>query len=309
MNTAAADAAVAPASPSRLWPGVIELGSRFARAPAPVAFFREQGSGPGVVCLHSSAGSSSQWRGLMDSLSARCHVLAADSYGAGKTPAWPADRKASLHDEVALLEPVFARAGDPFTLVGHSYGGGIALIAAVSRQQRVRALVLYEPTLFCLLDEEMPPPNEADGIRETIAGVKAALAAADPDAAAERFIDYWAGAGAWAAMPEARRESIAAQIVNAEAWADALLTESTPLDAFSRLRIPVLLMVGSKSPASSRGVARVLASALPQVTVVEFDGLGHMGPLTHPEIVNEVIENFVTYHQPLARADLARVSA
>src|SRR5262249_24421228 len=159
------------ASPSRLWPGAIELGSRFARAPAaaPAPFFREQGSGPGVVCLHSSAGSSSQWRSLMDRLAGRCHVLAADSYGAGKSPAWPSDRTVPWYGEASLLEPVFARAGEPFTLVGHSYGGSIALVAAVSRQQRVRALVLYEPTLFCLLDEEMPPPNEADGIRATIA--------------------------------------------------------------------------------------------------------------------------------------------
>ncbi len=28
---------------------------------------------------------------------------------------------------------------------------------------------------------------------------------------------------------------------------------------------------------------------LPQVEVVEFEGLGHMGPITYPERVNEVI--------------------
>ena len=312
MNMATSELQVAPASPSRLWPGAIELGSRFARAPAtpvPAPFFREQGSGPGVVCLHSSSASSSQWRGLMDRLAPQYHVLAADSYGSGKSPAWRTDRPLTLRDEISLLEPVFARAGEPFTLVGHSYGGGVALVAAVTQPQRVRALALYEPTLFSVLDQEMPPPNDADGIRETIAGVKAALAAADPHAAAERFIDYWAGAGAWASMPEPRRESIAATVGNAAGWANALLTEPTPLAAFRNLQIPVLYMVGTKSPASSRGVARVLASALPQVTVVEFDGLGHMGPVTHPEIVNEVIANFVTYHQPLAQPDRVRASA
>ena len=48
------------------------------------AFYREAGSGPGVVCLHSNASSSTQWRGLMDMLAPKFHVLAADSYGAGK---------------------------------------------------------------------------------------------------------------------------------------------------------------------------------------------------------------------------------
>src|SRR5688572_14337283 len=96
---------------------VISIRSGMSQGP----FFREAGSGPGVVCLHSNASTCGQWRGLMEALAPRCHVLAADSYGAGKSPPWPTDRQVVLRDEVALLEPVFARAGDPFALVGHSY--------------------------------------------------------------------------------------------------------------------------------------------------------------------------------------------
>jgi pimeloyl-ACP methyl ester carboxylesterase len=29
------------------------------------------------------------------------------------------------------------------------------------------------------------------------------------------------------------------------------------------------------------------------VEVVEFEGLGHMGPVTHPEVVNEAISEFL----------------
>ena len=72
-----------------------------------------------------------------------------------------------------------------------------------------------------------------------------------------------------------------------------MLGEPTPLSAFARLDIPVLYMVGKDSPASSRGVARLLAKALPRVQVVEFDGLGHMGPITHPEVVNAAIARFL----------------
>src|SRR5678815_2750536 len=154
-------------------------------------FFRELGSGPGVVCLHSNASSSSQWRALMETLAPRFHVLAADSYGMGKSPAWPTDRRVWLRDEVALLEPVLARAGDPFAVVAHSYGAAVALIAAVTQPHRVRALALYEPTLFALLDAESPPPNDADGIRDTVARTVAALDAGDPVHAARCFIDYW----------------------------------------------------------------------------------------------------------------------
>jgi pimeloyl-ACP methyl ester carboxylesterase len=138
-------------------------------------FFREAGSGPGVVCVHSNASNSGQWRGLMDLLAPRFHALAADSYGAGKSPPWPRDRKLALRDEVALLEPVFARAGDRFSLVGHSYGGGIALVGALVHRQRLRAMALYEPTLFALVERESPSPNDVDGIRSAVTASVAAL--------------------------------------------------------------------------------------------------------------------------------------
>lgn len=256
-------------------------------------FFREAGSGPGVVCLHANASTSSQWRALMDSLARRFHVLAADGYGAGKSPPWPADRPVSLRDEVALLEPVLARAGDPFVLVGHSYGGAVALIATVTQPHRVRALALYEPTLFALVDAKSPPPNDADGIRNAVARAAAALDADDQDGAARHFIDFWMGAGAWDQTPEQRKGPIAASVSNVRGWASALMGEPTPLQAFSRLSVPVLYMTGKKSPASSLGVARILTPVLPRVEVVEFAALGHMGPLTHPEVVNEVICRFL----------------
>ncbi|HBX56894.1 alpha/beta fold hydrolase [Pseudomonas sp. UBA2684] len=256
-------------------------------------FFREAGTGPGVVCLHANASTSSQWRPLMAALADRFHVLAADSLGAGQSPAWPAERRVSLHDEVALLEPVFARAGAPFVLVGHSYGAAVALLAALAQPQRVRALALYEPTLFALLDAEAPPPNAADGIRATVVASAAALEAGNPERAAECFIDYWMGTGAWAQMPASRKTAIAASVANVRGWAGALLNEPTPLAAFAALPMPVLYLVGQHSPASSRGVARLLTQVLPQVRVVEFEGLGHMGPVTHANTVNAAIAHFL----------------
>jgi len=96
-------------------------------------FFREAGSGPGVVCIHSNASTSGQWRALMALLAPRFHVFAADSYGSGESPEWPSDRVISLRDEVTLIEPVLARAGSPLALVGHSYGAAVALIARLGK--------------------------------------------------------------------------------------------------------------------------------------------------------------------------------
>ena len=229
----------------------------------------------------------------MDLLAPRFHVLAPDSYGCGRSPEWPSDRVITLRDEVALVEPVFARAGSPLTLVGHSYGAAVALIAALANPRRVRAMALYEPTLFALLDAEAPAPNEADGIREVAVDAGAALDAGNQDGAARRFIDYWMGAGSWDQMPDQRKAPIAASITNVRRWAHALFSEPTPLAAFRALDIPVLYLTGKRSPLSAQGVARLLTQALPRVEVVAFDALGHMGPITHPETVNAVIARFL----------------
>jgi pimeloyl-ACP methyl ester carboxylesterase len=229
----------------------------------------------------------------MDRLAPKFHVLAPDSYGSGKSPDWPSDRIISLRDEVALIEPVLARAGSPLTLVGHSYGAAIALVGAVAHPGRVRAIALYEPTLFALLDAETPPPNEAEGIRSAVARASIALDAGNPDAAAEHFIDYWMGSGTWQRTPDQRKPAIAASVTNVRRWAHALFTEPTPLAAFRSLDVPVLLMVGKRSTPSALGVARLLTTALPRVELVEFEDLGHMGPMTHPDPVNEVIARFL----------------
>lgn len=261
--------------------------------PPPEPYYREAGAGPGVVCLHSNASSSSQWRGLMELLAPKFRLFAPDSYGAGKSPDFPAGRAITLSDEAALVEPVLAKAGSPLALVGHSYGAAVALVAALANPGRVRALALYEPTFFSLITAEGPPPNDADGILGAVARASAALDAGDRDAAARHFIDYWMGEGAWQHTPEPRKPAIAASVANIRRWSEALTSEPTPLSAFRALDIPTLYMIGKRSTVSAHGVARLLTKALPRVEVLEFEKLGHMGPVTHPEPVNEAIRAFL----------------
>lgn len=240
----------------------------------------------------------------MDQLASRHLVLAPDTHGAGRGPAWPAGRPLSLGDEVDLIEPLIQQAGEPFALVGHSYGGAVALLAALRRPERVSALVLYEPTLFSLIDATSARPNAADGIRDSVARAGAALAAGDRATAAEMFIDYWMGDGAYLAKPEAQRIAIADAIVHVQGWLHALLGEPTLLAAFRALKMPVLLMQGSETTDSARAVAALLAQTLPQVKVLSIDGLGHMGPITHPAPVNAAIEAFLMQCHPPGGRDL-----
>jgi pimeloyl-ACP methyl ester carboxylesterase len=72
-----------------------------------------------------------------------------------------------------------------------------------------------------------------------------------------------------------------------------VLDDSTPLAAFARLDIPVLYMMGKDSPPSSRSLGRLLTSVLPRVQLVDYEGIGHMGPITHATVVNATISRFL----------------
>jgi pimeloyl-ACP methyl ester carboxylesterase len=219
--------------------------------------------------------------------------LAPDSFGAGKSPDWPSADRIRLQDEVEFLAPVLAEAGRPFSLVGHSYGAAVALMAALRDPSAIRALVLYEPTLFALVDAESPEPNDVDGIRHTVRRAVQALEEGDKHSAAGHFIDFWMGDGSWAMTPEVRQPAIADAVTKVRRWAHALFTEPTSLAEFARLDMPVLYLLGEASPKSAHAVAQRLVPVLPRVTLRRLPGLGHMAPVTHPEKVNAVIAEFL----------------
>lgn len=94
-------------------------------------------------------------------------------------------------------------------------------------------------------------------------------------------------------MPPLRKPTIADSVVNVRRWKHALFTEPTPVEAFAALDMPILYMLGEASPESAHAVARELVPVLPRVNVVRFAGLGHMAPVTHPDIVNAEIARFL----------------
>jgi pimeloyl-ACP methyl ester carboxylesterase len=257
------------------------------------AYFREAGSGPAVVCLHCSASTSGQWRPLMERLADRYHVIAADLYGCGKSPAWPEERPMWLDDQLALLAPVFERAGERFHLIGHSYGGAIALKAAPGLRPRLRSLVLYEPVLFSVLLNDAPDSPAAREIVSVRGDAIGLINQGDLDGAARRFIDYWMGEGAWEATPHARRPALKAAVRTVKPEWHSAFNEPTPLEAFRAVDVPALLLTGSASTAAARAVAQLVAGALPRVRVEEIEGAGHMAPVTHPQQINALIERFL----------------
>lgn len=277
-------------------------------APSPRLSWSEQGSGPAVVLLHSSLGSKTQWRGLAERLARSHRTLAIDLLGYGDAPA-PGDCDGfSLDVEVERVLALVAqrlRPGERFQLVGHSYGGGVALRLAQTVPQRVASLALFEPTAFHLVGDEDPAIAEVRAVADSLVPTD------DADALtrqAERFIDFWNGAGSFAALPEARRAVFVRQMPKVRYDFRALLDDPQRAPALARLRVPTCLIVGSASPACARRVAAVLEDVLPVVQVHHVP-TGHMGPVTHPDLVNPFFEAWLRRPEAYPRSRASDTAA
>ena len=238
--------------------------------------------GPVLLAVHSSAAGGRQWDGWRRQPPHGARWLTPDLLGYDERP-WPAGAPVSLQHEAEALAPLLRAAAHGVHLVGHSYGGAVALELALRWPRHVRSLTLYEPMRPALLRGVRPDDHAVfDAFAAFGRDVGVAVLRGRCEAAAEHFVDYWSGRGAWAALPSPRRQAIVTRMPKVSAEFGALCSDEPPLHALRRLDLPVTLLCGTRSPAPALRVVERLHQTLPWVTLQRFDGLGHMGPLEAP---------------------------
>ena len=99
--------------------------------------YRETGSGAPVVLLHGGGSSGAQWRRVCEILKDRYRMITANQFGHGGTEPWPGPPERLSHEaEATLVRAVISKVGGSVHLVGHSYGGGVALRLASRARSR-----------------------------------------------------------------------------------------------------------------------------------------------------------------------------
>jgi len=239
------------------------------------------GAGPLVACLHSSGSSSGQWRPLIESQQATRRFVAFDFHGHGRSPDFTGDAYELRSESDAVLHSL-PPSREPIHLVGHSYGGAVALDLAVRYPGRFASVTVFEPVLFALLDPGSEEFAEITSVGSAI--VRAALAG-EREVASAAFIDYWNGTGSWRGLAPEQKDRVCARIVPVARHFQALFADPLPLARLRELRVPTLVLLGDRSPAPARAVSHRLG-VLPFVAVEALAGVAHMGPVTHAEEVN-----------------------
>src|SRR6185295_2895408 len=101
--------------------------------------------------LHCSGAGAAQWDTLAAALSGRYQLATPEHYGCPSVGMWPGTHAFALADEAARTLALIDDSEDKVHLVGHSYGGGVALNAALARPEKIASIALYEPSAFHLL--------------------------------------------------------------------------------------------------------------------------------------------------------------
>jgi pimeloyl-ACP methyl ester carboxylesterase len=232
-----------------------------------------------VVLVHGSLDRSAGLLKLSRRLDERFRVVRYDRRGYGRSS--PHDGPFSMEAQVADLTEVIRASPrhDRCVVVGHSYGGNVALATVDRRPGFVDGVVTFESPMSWL-------PWWTGS-----AGAHAMEAHDQPEEAAERFMRRLIGDDRWERLPPATRASRRSEGV-------AMLGElgdlrTGPPWSPERIGVPVLALFGEHGREHHRRGAELLGELLPDATVEMVPDARHFGPNTHPDDVAARITRFV----------------
>jgi pimeloyl-ACP methyl ester carboxylesterase len=265
-----------------------------------------------LVLLHGQPGSPADWRQVIARLPAQLHAVAADrpGYGSSRLPAGGFAANAR-----AVLDDLDSRGIERAVLVGHSYGGGVALWTASLAPRRVAAVVLLAsvgPGCVNSWDKLLAAPG---------AGPLCALTA--------WRLTPWLARARLAMIRRRRGRPLRPdEHVNWQVWGNAgsgdrplwrtFLTEQRALlrelgeieRVVASVQAPVLLLADPRDALVPVDTARRLVRALPDARLQLVQDTGHHLPRRAPDAVADAIAAFLAAtEEPARRSEMRNLTA
>jgi abhydrolase domain-containing protein 6 len=252
---------------------------------------------PTVLCIHGQPGDGDDWRAIRSRLEDSYRVLTPDRPGWGDNP----DPARSLDANADVLASLLSR-DEPAVVLGHSLGGGIALLLALNYPDRVAALVLASPVgvreALGGTDRILAIPILGGGVLRAggVALRRGALVArrlADGRRTAGVMVTAARSAALRSVMAEGGRPITPRDRRSFLIEQRALIRETPGIEArLPSLRVPTVILHGTADHIVPPLAARRLAGLVPGAELVLMRGAGHRLAFEQPESIVRAIDRY-----------------
>lgn len=245
------------------------------------------GEGATIAFVPGSCSTGAAWRPTIAGLGGGFRCVTTSLPGYGRTAERRTGDGGDMRHAAEAIEAVVGHVGGPVHLVGHSFGGLAALAVALRGEVPLASLTICEAPAIELLRNAGEHALYRDFVEMSAAYFEAFRAGA-PEAIAV-MIDFYGGAGAFAAMPPRVREyAIETTAVNVRDWADAFSFDITE-EMLGAVDVPAHVLWGGASHPAPQRANELLAQAMPRASGAAIGGATHFMITTHADAVADAI--------------------
>lgn len=246
--------------------------------------FIKKGNGPALLLVHGTTAEHSRWLPIIPHFENQFTVYAMDRRGRGGSGDSP---DYNLIKEAEDIAAVAESIGEPVFILGHSYGGLVALEAALLTD-KISKLILYEPPVPT--GTPIYPPGTPEKMQTLIdnneneAALEVMLREVIkmPD---HEFYKY-------RKLPAYKKRIELAPTIPREVMVE--LNYDFAAEKFAGFNIPALLLLGGDSPAVFREATELLDETLPNSKVVIMPGQQHIAMDANTELFVIEVKKFLT---------------
>ncbi len=254
-------------------------------------YVEQQGSGTPIVFIHGSFASTSTWKKMVETLASNHHCISIKLPGHCGMPNPNDFNQPSVQTELAIIEQVVNElTNQPIHLVGHSYGGVVALAQALKGNLNISQLTLFEPVAVWVLDV-MHDTNNSDTVKTFLEKYRFDVANKIPYACGQ-LIDFWGGQGSFDVLPGFIKDSMNILTPNNIRHWDICTAVNNSQADLNNCTIPTRVVSGSQSNPVAGAIAVHLNDQMPNSQGDVIDGASHFLVTSHVDECLSILKEY-----------------